>query len=257
MRNLKIYIAYRGTAYHGFQRQPNAKTIQETVEKAIGTVLNEPVTVHGCSRTDAGVHANRFCLSLKTEKTLPERNLLRGVNGLLPKDISILSAKDAPEDFHARFSALGKEYVYLIHNSESHNPFASDLMYHYRRPTDLELIRRAASKFVGEKDFSAFCAANSSAQSPVRTVYSLDAEKCGDALRFTICGNGFLYNMVRIIIGTVLTVNEGYFSPDDIDEILASRDRTRAGRTAPACGLYLNNVFYNRDDLDKAIKKTK
>ena len=141
MRNLKVTIAYRGTKYHGFQRQSNAVTVQEVLEKALSKVLNEPVTITGCSRTDTGVHANMFCFNVKTNSRIYCLGFCRGVNGELPDDISILSCEDVPEDFHARFDCKGKEYIYKIHCSESKNPFAADLMLHYRRKFDIEAAR--------------------------------------------------------------------------------------------------------------------
>ena len=141
MRNLKVLMAYRGTAYHGFQIQNNAYTVQEVVQKCVSKVLNEPVTINGCSRTDAGVHAKAYCFSVRTNSRIPTIGFIRGVNGELPKDISILSCEEVDEDFHARFSCSSKEYLYLIHNSECKDPFTTDLAYHYRRPFHPELVR--------------------------------------------------------------------------------------------------------------------
>lgn len=244
MRNLKVIMSYRGTAYHGYQRQENAVTIQETVEKSVSRVLNTPTEITGCSRTDAGVHANGYCFSVKTESMIPLKNFVRAVNSYLPSDISVLSCEEVPEDFHARYSCSGKEYVYLIHNSECRDPFAEDLKYHYRRKTDIDLMRRAAEYFVGTHDFSSFCSQASEKSNTVRTVHSLEIEKEGDLLKFTVSGDGFLYNMVRIIVGTLLEVNEGKIAPEDIPGIMKRSDRKLAGKTAQAHGLYLNRVFY-------------
>ena len=244
MRNLKVIMSYRGTAYHGYQRQENAVTIQETVEKSVSRVLNTPTEITGCSRTDAGVHANGYCFSVKTESMIPLKNFVRAVNSYLPSDISVLSCEEVPEDFHARYSCSGKEYVYLIHNSECRDPFAEDLKYHYRRKTDIDLMRRAAEYFVGTHDFSSFCSQASEKSNTVRTVHSLEIEKEGDLLKFTVSGDGFLYNMVRIIVGTLLEVNEGKIAPEDIPGIMERSDRKLAGKTAQAHGLYLNRVFY-------------
>jgi len=249
MRNLKVMIAYRGTKYHGFQRQNNALAVQEVVEKCVSKVLNEPVTVIGCSRTDTGVHANNYCFNVKTSSSINCRGFVRGVNGELPDDISVLSCEDAPEDFHARFDCVGKEYIYKIHCSESKNPFATDLMYHYRRPVHLERIKKAAEYFVGEHDFSSFCADCSNVSTPIRTIYSFKIENSGDSLLILVKGNGFLYNMIRIMVGTLIDVNEGIFEPDDIPAILAAKRRLSAGRTAMAHGLYLNRVFYSEEEL--------
>lgn len=244
MRNLKVMMAYRGTAYHGFQRQDNALTVQEVVEKCVSKVLNHETVINGCSRTDTGVHANNYCFSALTESPIPPRNFVRGVNGLLPKDISILSCEDAPEDFHARFSCKGKEYVYRIHKSESKNPFETDLSYHYRRPFDPELVSFAAKKFVGTHDFASFCSNYNEKQDTIRTIYSFDVEINGDSVKMLVKGNGFLYNMIRIMVGTLLSVNEGYIKADDIEKIMAAKNRRLAGRTAAAHGLYLNRIFY-------------
>lgn len=249
MRNLKVITAYRGTKYHGFQRQSNAITVQEVLEQKLSKVLNEPVTITGCSRTDTGVHANSFCFNVKTNSSISCLGFTRGVNGELPADISILSCEDAPPDFHARFDCKGKEYVYRIHCSESKNPFAEDLMFHYRRKLDLEAIRKASRYFVGTHDFSSFCADCTNVSTTVRTIYSFDIENSGDSVIMLVKGNGFLYNMIRIMVGTLIDVSEKRISPDDIPQILEAKDRLRAGRTAMAHGLYLNRVFYDEAGL--------
>ncbi len=249
MRNLKVMIAYRGTKYHGFQRQSNAVTVQETLEKHLSKVLNEPISITGCSRTDMGVHANQFCFNVKTNSVIPCRNFVRGVNGELPDDISILSCEEASPEFHARFDCKGKEYIYKIHCSESKNPFASDLMLHYRRPFNEDAVREAAKHFVGTHDFSSFCADCTNVSTTVRTIYSFDIKKYEDAVIMLVKGDGFLYNMIRIMVGTLLDVNENRFSADDIPDIVRARDRLKAGRTAMAHGLYLNRVFYRKDEI--------
>lgn len=244
MRNLKVIMAYRGTHYHGYQIQPNALTVQEVVQKHLSTVLNEPVTIVGCSRTDTGVHANGYVFNVHTSSSIATRGLVRGVNGLLPSDISILQCDDVDEDFHSRYDCKYKEYVYLIHNSESKNPFAEDLQLHYRRPLDVPLISEAAKHYVGTHDFRAFSAVKDEALDTVRTIYDFSIQTQGECVKVLVRGNGFLYNMVRILVGTLLDVNEGYISPEEIPEIIASRDRLKAGRTAMAHGLYLNRVYY-------------
>lgn len=249
MRNLKVITAYRGTKYHGFQCQSNAITVQEVLEQKLSKVLNEPVTITGCSRTDTGVHANSFCFNVKTNSSISCLGFTRGVNGELPADISILSCEDAPPDFHARFDCKGKEYVYRIHCSESKNPFAEDLMFHYRRKLDLEAVRKAAGHFVGTHDFSSFCADCTNVSTTVRTIYSFDIENSGDSVIMLVKGNGFLYNMIRIMVGTLIDVSEKRIAPDDIPQILEAKDRLRAGRTAMAHGLYLNRVFYDEAEL--------
>lgn len=249
MRNLKVITAYRGTKYHGFQRQSNAITVQEVLEQKLSKVLNEPVTITGCSRTDTGVHANSFCFNVKTNSSISCLGFTRGVNGELPADISILSCEEAPSDFHARFDCKGKEYIYKIHCSESKNPFAEDLMFHYRRKLDLEAVRKAAGHFVGTHDFSSFCADCTNVSTTVRTIYSFGIENSGDSVIMLVKGNGFLYNMIRIMVGTLIDVSEKRIAPDDIPQILEAKDRLRAGRTAMAHGLYLNRVFYDEAEL--------
>ncbi len=244
MRNLKVLTAYRGTNYHGFQRQNNALTIQAVLEKAVSKVLNEPVTIIGCSRTDTGVHANEFCFNVKTESNIRNIGFCRGVNGELPDDISILSCEDVPLDFHARYNCKGKEYIYKMHCSESKDPFGTDLAYHYRRKFDIEAARKAAAHLVGTHDFASFCADCTSVSTTVRTIYSLDIENNGTSVIILVKGDGFLYNMIRIIAGTLMDVSEGRISPDDMPAILEAKDRLKAGRTAMAHGLYLNKVYY-------------
>ncbi len=241
--------AYRGTNYHGFQIQNNAVTVQEVLQKGVSVVLNEKVSIIGCSRTDTGVHANQFCFNVHTNSQINTRGFIRGVNGHLPDDISILSCEEVPENFHARFDCKGKEYIYKIHCSESKNPFASDLMLHYRRKLDLDAIRKASSYFVGTHDFSSFCADCTNVSTTIRTIYSLKIENYGDTVIVLVKGDGFLYNMIRIIVGTLIDVSEGRFLPDDIPEIITAKNRLRAGRTAMAHGLYLNRVFYNEKEL--------
>lgn len=249
MRNLKVITAYRGTKYHGFQRQSNAITVQEVLEQKLSKVLNEPVTITGCSRTDTGVHANQFCFNVKTNSSISCLGFTRGVNGELPADISILSCEEAPLDFHARFDCKGKEYIYKLHCSESKNPFADDLMLHYRRKFDINAARKASRYFVGTHDFSSFCADCTNVSTTIRTIYSFEIENSGDSVIMLVKGNGFLYNMIRIMVGTLIDVSEKRIAPDDIPRILEAKDRLRAGRTAMAHGLYLNRVFYDEAEL--------
>ena len=256
MRNLKVMMAYRGTNYHGYQRQDNAMTVQETVEKAISRVLNENVSICGCSRTDTGVHANSYCFNLKTEREIPTRNFIRGVNGYLPDDISILSCEEVDEAFHARFDCLGKEYVYKMHCSESKNPFAPDMMLHYRRKFNTELAMSAAEPLIGTHDFKYFCGNCTTVSTTIRTIYDISIESSGDIVIILVKGNGFLYNMIRIIVGTLIWVNEGKISADDIPSILTAKNRLKAGKTALPHGLYLNRVFYGQESLNELYSRS-
>ena len=177
MRTIRMRIAYRGTRYHGFQRQPNAQTVQGTLEQQLSRVLNGQTGVFGCSRTDTGVHANEFVLHFHTEREIRCKNLVRALNGYLPDDISVLSAEDAPADFHARFDCRGKEYLYRIHCHESKNPFLTDLAFHYRRPLDLEKLKPAAQAVVGTHDFHSFCAQAKPETDCFRTIYGTRLER--------------------------------------------------------------------------------
>lgn len=245
MRNLKVMMAFRGTNYHGYQKQENALTIQEVVESAVSKILNTPTHIYGCSRTDTGVHAEQFCFSFSTEKEIPIRNFVRGINGYLPDDISVLSCEEVSPDFHARYSCRGKTYLYKIHSSESKNPFMTDLALHYRRELNIPLIQEASKHFIGTHDFASFCSNCSEKQSTIRTIYDITIEKNENFVLMLVKGDGFLYNMVRILVGTLLDVNEGRIDMSELDDILKARDRKRAGRTAQAHGLYLHKVFYD------------
>ena len=246
MRNLKIYISYRGTAYHGWQRQDNNITVQEIVEGVMSRIMNAPVTVHGCSRTDAGVHARRFCFSTIVDNAIPCTGLVRAMNAMLPGDIAVLSCEDMPGDFHARFSAKGKEYVYVVNTAPVRDVFAGDLMLHYPYRLDEERLDRAAKLFVGTHDFAAFCKAESVKlhKTTVRTIYDYSVQRNGHTVTFTVSGDGFLHNMVRITVGTLIYINEGKRTEEDIERSLALGVREYAGITIPAHGLYLNRVFY-------------
>ncbi len=246
MRNIKICIAYNGTAYHGWQRQNNNITIQQIVEECIGKITNSKITAHGCSRTDAGVHAREFYISFRTESVIPCEGLMRAMNKMLPDDIAVLSCEDADEDFHARFSAAGKEYVYVVNNAPHKDVFGGKLALFYPYPLDEKRLDRAAKLFVGTHDFAAFCKAEAKEHltSTVRTVNSFDVTRDGDRVLFTVSGNGFLHNMVRIMVGTLIYINEGKRSEEDIKRSLETGVRETAGITIPPHGLYLNKVIY-------------
>jgi tRNA pseudouridine38-40 synthase len=253
MRNLKVTMAFRGTNYHGYQRQKNALTVQEVVEGAVSRILNTPTTIYGCSRTDTGVHAEMFCFSFQTENPIPLRNFVRGINGYLPDDISVLQCEEVPADFHARFSCKGKTYLYRIHNSESKNPFQTDLALHYRRPLQIPLLQAAADVLTGTHDFGSFCADCSKKQDTIRTIYQFQIEMQENEVRILVKGDGFLYNMVRILVGTLLDINEGRIAVADLQRILEARDRTQAGRTALPHGLYLHAVYYDESLLSGSL----
>lgn len=245
MKNYKIKMAYDGTHYHGFQRQNNAYTIQEAVETALYRLTGETAVIYGCSRTDTGVHAREFYFNVRLETAITCRGIVFGVNNLLENDIALLTCEEAAPEFHARYDCRGKEYEYLIHNSEIKNPFWNNRAYRFWYPIQETLLHDTAQIFVGTHDFRSCCAAACTKENTVRTIHQFSVTRTGEMVSFLIRGDGFLYNMVRILVGTLLYVNDGKISPARIREILESKNRTLAGKTVPPCGLYLNHVYYS------------
>lgn len=244
MRNLKVMMSYRGTAYHGFQRQENAVGIQNVLEDKLSELTNSPVKINGCSRTDTGVHANEYCFSFMTEHKIPCGNIVRGMNSLLPDDLAVHFCEEAAEDFHARYSCKGKEYLYLILNRPSKSPFLADMALHYPYPLDIKLMERAALDFVGTHDFTSFCGTANQKEDSVRTIEYFKIEKDENLVKLLVKGDGFLYNMVRIMAGTLIYINEKKLASDSIPVILAAKNRNLAGKTLQAHGLYLNKLYY-------------
>mgnify|MGYP000736096077 FL=1 len=244
MRNLLITISYDGSAYHGWQVQKNAVTVQQVFQKAVEKLFRQKTDIKGCSRTDSGVHAKMYCVSIKTQKNIPCENIITGLNTYLPKDIAVTGCIEVADDFHARYSVKSKEYVYRIYNSQIRNPFLKNYALHYRYPIDAQYLNEEAQAFLGSHDFSGFCSAKSDVEDTVRTVYSFSVTRNGDEVIFSVEADGFLYNMVRIMVGTLLFVNEGKIKQGELADVIKSKDRKRAGKTAPAHGLYLNNVKY-------------
>ncbi len=239
-------IAFEGSSFHGWQQQENAVTVQGELKKAFLRLTGEDVNIIGCSRTDAGVHANEYFFNVKTESTIPVENFPVALSSQkLPGEISVIGCKEVAQAFNARFDSVKKEYIYIFENTAVASPFNYKRACNYKYKTDVELMNEAASRFVGTYDFSAFCAAGAQVKSKVRTVYSASVERMGDLVVFKVCGNGFLYNMVRIMAGTLIYVNEGKISVDEINDIINSQDRTRAGKTAIPDGLYLNKVYFS------------
>ena len=244
MRNIKLIIQYDGAAFHGFQQQPNGDTVEAQLKAAVSRILGEQVVIYGCSRTDAGVHANAFCCNFHTQSDRPCSLLQRGLNAVLPPQIAVLSCEEVSLSFHARYDCKGKEYIYRIWNGQTRNPFLLDRALFYPQKLDVPMLHAQAAQFVGTHDFAAFCASGASVKTTERTIYQSKLERDGDLVTFTVCGNGFLYNMVRIMVGTLLDIQRGKLEPDSIPAILQSRSRERAGVTAPGEGLFLNRVFY-------------
>ncbi len=246
-RNILFTLAFRGTRYHGFQVQENALSVCEVFQDAAERILGVRGDAKGCSRTDAGVHANMYCLSMKIASPLPCGKLLAAFNHLLPGDIAVLDAAEVAPDFHARYSCVGKQYVYKIHNSRVKDPFEPELSYHFPRRLDAQALDAEAKAFLGEHDFSAFRSAGAKKGGAVRRITQCDVCREGDKVLFSVTGNGFLYNMARIMAGTLVYISMGRIPAGGIPEIILSGDRSRAGKTMPAQGLYLNKVFYGEN----------
>lgn len=244
MRRILLSLRYDGSAYHGWQVQDNTVTVQSVLQSAAENVLGTRPDITGCSRTDSGVHANMFCCHLDVETEISDLSLIKALNAYLPDDIAVYDCKTVEGDFHARYSCTGKNYIYKIYDNPYRNPFYEGFALHVKRPIDTELLDKAAKGFVGTYDFSGFCSSGSSVKDKVRTVYDASVKKEGDLTVFSVTADGFLYNMVRIMVGTLIYVAEGKINADEIPEIIKSCDRSRAGKTAAAHGLYLNKVFY-------------
>ena len=244
MKRILLTISYDGTAYHGWQVQPNGITVQETVQNALCKLLGVRPALTGCSRTDAGVHAREFCCHLDCEEKFPESAFLRGLDALLPPDISVKAAREVPPDFHARYNARGKTYAYYILNSERRDPFLSRYAWRIERGLDLERINAFCGEIVGTHDFYAFSSSGRTVEDTVRPVKECYALREGNKVILKITADGFLYNMVRIIVGTAVAVSDGKIEPEFTKEILASKNRALAGQTAPPQGLFLEKVWY-------------
>lgn len=238
-----IRLSFVGTDYCGWQIQKNGPSVQACVMDAIRKIFGEVSEFSGCSRTDSGVHALDFCASFSVPGQMPCEKLILAMNATLPKDISVHSACFVSEEFHARYNVKKKEYRYRIYTASSRSPFLEDRAWHRPGEYDLVLLNKAAEALRGTHDFRSFMAAGSKIEDCTRTVFDAHFEQDEDTLDFYVSADGFLYNMVRIMVGTLLEVPYR-FSPDDVAEILASKDRSRAGMTAPAHGLYLNRVEY-------------
>ena len=241
-------IKYLGTSFHGFQVQPGLRTVQSELSDGLSKVFGEIPRVTGCSRTDAGVHANEFCVKIESDMaTVPPEKLPIAVSRFLPPDLSLFYAEECAEEFHPRYDVVSKEYLYRIKNRKIYDPFDYGRAWFLPRNITCEglsRMREAAKYIIGKKDFSAFMSEGADTEDTVREVYYLEIDNDEDEIDVRICADGFLYNMVRIIVGTLVEIAYGRFAPDYIEEIIASCDRKKAGMTAPPEGLYLNKVKY-------------
>ena len=248
-RNIALRLQYDGTAYHGWQVQKTDITVAETLERALTKVCGEPIKVVGCGRTDAGVHAKRYCANFRTDCTIPIDRVPLAVNARLPADIAVVDAVAAPEDFNAIGSCIQKESVCQIYNSRIRDPFFVNRAWFYPKHLDEAVMQEAAAQFVGTHDFAAVRSVGTDVKSTVRTVYYFDVERRGELILLRVCANGFLYNMVRAMTGTVVYAAEGKIRPQDIGRILESGNRTAAGPTVPPGGLYMTHLWYDDGEV--------
>ena len=245
MKNIALRLRYDGSRYHGWQVQKNAITVAQTMEEALAKVCGERVKLTGCGRTDAGVHALRYCANFHSDCTVPVDRMPLAVNSRLPDDIAVVDAVEVPDDFNAIGSCVKKEYVYKILNSRIPDPFLADRVCFYPQRLDISLMQAAARAFEGTHDFKAIRSEGTQTKTTVRTVYWCRAEKDGDLITVSICANGFLYNMCRAMVGTMVYASYGKLIPEEIPALLEKRDRRLTGPTMPPQGLYLNRVWYD------------
>ena len=247
MRNIALKLMYNGTAYHGWQVLKNAVTVCGTLEKAIADICGGPVHLTGCGRTDAGVHAEHYIANFRTESRIPVDRLPFAVNTHTPEDIAVKEAFEVAEDFNAIGSCIKKEYTYRIYNSRLGNTIYVDRAWFYTTHQDEAVMQRAADQFVGTHDFRAVRSVGTENRTTVRTVYYFVLSRTGDLIECRVCADGFLYNMVRAMVGTVVYAAEGKLAPEDIPAILDSGNRTLAGPTVPPGGLYMTRLWYDED----------
>lgn len=248
-RNIALSLMYVGTAYHGWQVQKNGVTVESTLEKALEWVVGHPVKCVGAGRTDAGVHALRYVANFRTTSSIPCARLPLAVNTRLPDDIVVTRATEVPPDFNAIGSCLRKEYTYRIYNSRIRNAFLVDRVWFYPKRLDEAVMQLCADQMVGTHDFAALKSVGTETKTTVRTVYYFNIVREGELIECKVCANGFLYNMVRAMVGTCVYAAEGKLEPQDLPHIMERRDRTAAGPTAPPGGLYMSNLWYEEDVL--------
>ena len=246
MKRIKLTVAYDGTDYCGWQVQPNGMTVEEILNRELSALTGEEVKVIGASRTDAGVHAEGNVAVFDTETGIPAERIAYALNCRLPEDIVAVKSEEVPGDWHPRYQCSVKTYEYRILNREMPDPVCRRSTVHVSYPLNLGDMRTAAGYLKGEHDFKSFCSPHTEVKDTVRTVHSLEIEKEGDIITVRISGNGFLYNMVRISVGTRINVGRGACPPEKVKEILAARDRRKAAATAPVKGLVLKHIRYGK-----------
>lgn len=244
MRNVALRLRYDGSRYHGWQVQKNEISVAQTLEEALSKVCKHPVKAVGCGRTDAGVHALRYCANFRTDCAIPTERIPLAVNARLPGDIAVEMAVEAPERFNAIGSCIKKEYIYKILNSAIRDPFLEKRVCFYPQRLDMALMQAAARAFEGKHDFRAVRSVGTETKTTVRTVHWCRAEKQGELITISVCADGFLYNMCRAMVGTMVYASYGKLRPEEIPLLLEKGDRRLTGPTMPPQGLYLNRVWY-------------
>ncbi|MEG0132946.1 MAG: tRNA pseudouridine(38-40) synthase TruA [Clostridium sp.] len=244
MKNIKLILEYDGTNYLGWQKQPKGSTVQGIVEEAILKLTKEEANVIGCSRTDSKVHAKRYVCNFKTNSSIPPEKFREALNHNLPEDIAVMESSEVDYEFHSRYNSIGKTYCYTIVNTETRMPLCRNSAYHYKGELDIDRIREASKFFIGTHDFEAFRNVGSSVKTTIRTIKTIDIIESDEYIKIYIGADGFLYNMARIIVGTLLDVGNRRLEPDDIPKIIADKNRKNSGKTCPPQGLCLIEVYY-------------
>ncbi len=246
MKRMLLSVSFDGTAYHGWQVQPNGITVQETIGNCLKKVLGQKTDVTGCSRTDAGVHANQFCMHFDCDESIPEKAFLLGLNSVLPDDIRVIGCQEVKSDFHARYDCMGKEYIYNFYTGVQ-SPFKNRYALFLSKEPDIDLMNDFCKSLIGKNDFEGFSCSARTVDDTVRTVKYCEVSKIANDIILKIAADGFLYNMVRIIAGTALAVGYGKINPNIAEVVFNTKNRSFAGDTLAAKALFLNKVFYPKD----------
>lgn len=254
-KRILLKIRYNGASFVGWQVQKNGRSVQETMQDALEKIYGSRPDVTGCSRTDSGVHALEYCLCYDPPHPMEIKRILPALNSVLPNAISVRACSEVEHDFHPRYHAVGKEYIYRYYDGYAPDPFRDGFSYHEKQILNVERMEKAARYFEGKHDFGAFMSVGSKIEDTVRTIYYAEVKRDGEEIIFRIAGDGFLYNMVRIMAGTLLFVGLGRIDPEEISAIIEAKDRANCGKTMPAYGLYLNHVFYDIKEVEKYAPK--